>query len=241
MFRLQSNDVLLIPDKPDVERDALAKAWTVHGGEVLRIGKFWIKPEVKGRRISLYGYDSFCLVLAQLLDLSPAMVNDAFVAELDYNFLKRAMKLTSLDQLEAEDFPTFIKPQVPKSFISQVYGSRESFSTTNPGIGVKEAVIVSEIVEVEKEVRAFVLNGVVLDLQYYEGTGGLDAPNQFLEAFLQRYSNQLPITLVVDLGWNPGKGWFVLEFNNTWGSGLNFCSPEKVIPAIWSAIQRKNQ
>ena len=32
------NEILLIPDKPDIERDSVAKTWIDKGGEVLRIG-----------------------------------------------------------------------------------------------------------------------------------------------------------------------------------------------------------
>jgi hypothetical protein len=35
---------LLIPDKDDIERDAVADAWTKNGGELLRIAKFWNPP-----------------------------------------------------------------------------------------------------------------------------------------------------------------------------------------------------
>jgi len=40
------NELLLIPDKADEERDTIAAAWEANGGEVKRIGKFWIKPNV---------------------------------------------------------------------------------------------------------------------------------------------------------------------------------------------------
>ena len=35
------NEILLIADKPDIERDAIAKSWLQNGGEIKRIGKFW--------------------------------------------------------------------------------------------------------------------------------------------------------------------------------------------------------
>lgn len=52
------NELLLIPDKPDIERDAIAKIWEEQGGEVQRIAKFWIKPAVGDKRVSIYGYDN---------------------------------------------------------------------------------------------------------------------------------------------------------------------------------------
>ena len=53
------DNILLIPEKIDEEREALAEVWKSLGGEVRRIGKFWIKPEVDGKKVSLYGNDSF--------------------------------------------------------------------------------------------------------------------------------------------------------------------------------------
>ena len=46
------NEILFIPDKADEERDKIAKVWEANGGEVKRIGKFWIKPEVSNKRVS---------------------------------------------------------------------------------------------------------------------------------------------------------------------------------------------
>jgi len=33
--------------------------WEERGGEVKRIGKFWIKPEIGNKRVAIYGNDSF--------------------------------------------------------------------------------------------------------------------------------------------------------------------------------------
>jgi hypothetical protein len=55
---------LLIPDKDDVERDAVADAWSKNGGEVLRIAKFWNPPLLDSKEIRIYGNNMFCLILA---------------------------------------------------------------------------------------------------------------------------------------------------------------------------------
>jgi hypothetical protein len=44
----------------------------------------------------------------------------------------------------------------------------------------------------------------------------------------------LPRTVVLDIGLQE-RGWSVIEFNGTWGAGLNGCDPEKVLPAILAA------
>ena len=63
------NLTLIIPDKPDPERDSVANAWENSGGTVLRLGRFWDPPELISADVRVYGNDTFCLVLAQKLCL----------------------------------------------------------------------------------------------------------------------------------------------------------------------------
>lgn len=50
---------LLISDKPDIERDALAEAFAQGGGEVHRLGRFWDPPAFDPATVRVYGADSF--------------------------------------------------------------------------------------------------------------------------------------------------------------------------------------
>jgi hypothetical protein len=62
---------LLIPEKADIERDAVATIWADAGGNVMRLGRFWDPPEsLIPSQVTLYGNDTFCLVLEQKLGLS---------------------------------------------------------------------------------------------------------------------------------------------------------------------------
>jgi len=102
------NEILLIPDKTDTERDAIAKIWENAGGEVKRIGKFWVKPEIGNKRVSIYGYDSFCLVLAQILGIELEMVKDEWIANLPDTYLKRQIEIKPISQIEEIEYPKFI-------------------------------------------------------------------------------------------------------------------------------------
>ena len=62
--------VLVIADKPDIERDAVAAAWQAAGGEVLRLGRFWDPPALDAARVRIYGAEAFAQVLAQRLGLA---------------------------------------------------------------------------------------------------------------------------------------------------------------------------
>ncbi|MNC94324.1 hypothetical protein D3C83_111490 [compost metagenome] len=51
---LFSGFTLLIPEKDDIERNAVAEAWQNKGGEVIRVGRFWEPPDVDPSRVKVY-------------------------------------------------------------------------------------------------------------------------------------------------------------------------------------------
>ncbi|MFK7771843.1 MAG: ATP-grasp domain-containing protein [Saprospiraceae bacterium] len=229
------NEILLIPEKPDLERDNLAKVWEQLGGEVMRIGKFWIKPATKNKRVSIYGYDSFCLVLAQILEIEMLMPKDEMIASLDFKYLKRKIELFKVGEIGKIYFPKFIKPVTPKLFKAQVFDSADELKSKIEHIEETEILICSDIIKVEKEVRSFILNREIKDLAFYEGEGNLETPLRFIKFFLKECDVDFPSTFVLDVGFNEKLGWFVIEFNSSWGAGLNFCNAEKVISCIRAA------
>ena len=50
---------LLIPDKPDDERDAVARDFESGGGAVHRIARFWDPPAFEPSTVRVYGADAF--------------------------------------------------------------------------------------------------------------------------------------------------------------------------------------
>ncbi len=91
-----NHETLLVPAKEDVERDAVAAAWQSAGGRVLRVDRFWTKPEVDPASVALYGADSFCLVLAQLLGLDLVSPADDLLLRVDLALTKRTIRGESL-------------------------------------------------------------------------------------------------------------------------------------------------
>ncbi|MGK0389824.1 MAG: hypothetical protein ACI94Y_002569 [Maribacter sp.] len=226
------NHILIIPDKPDLERDSIAKAWKAKGGKVLRIGKFWIKSDIGNKKVVLYGYDSFCLVLAQILGLDVVSPKDEWIAMIDYQWTKRNITLLTIEELEEDNFPIFIKPITPKLFRGKIYTSKEELTIETEGIKPQGGIILSEAIVVEKEVRAFILDKEVKDISFYEGEGNVDKAKDFLNRFLFQTKIDLPRTFVLDAGFNEIDGWFILEFNASWGVGLNGCDANQVIDCI---------
>lgn len=233
------NETLFIPEKPDLERDALATIWEQQGGTVIRVGKFWLKPKyAENTTISIYGNDTFSLVLAQVLGITLRSPQDELIAQIDSSWLKRTVKVIQLQEISQIKFPKFAKPVKPKTFIAQVYQSLEGFLQETKGIENSEQLILSDVVVIQKEVRSFILDLKIQDLAYYEGSGDLAEPREFIESFLSQNDLKLPMSYVLDIGFNDTIGWFIIEFNAAWGAGLNGCKPENVIDCIRMAVVR---
>ncbi|WP_299765650.1 ATP-grasp domain-containing protein [uncultured Dokdonia sp.] len=229
------NELLLIPNKADIERDAIANTWINNGGEVKRIGKFWEHPDIGTKRVTIYGIDTFSLVLAQVIGVSLIEPKDEVISELSQKWIKRSIHVLPISNVSESLFPTFIKPVKPKTFKSQVYLSYEEFIVGTKGIGSEEEIIQSEILHIDVEVRTFILNNNILDMAIYEGTTNLEDAKTFLKDFLTHHTIDVPNTYVIDLGYNTKDDWFIIEFNSSWGAGLNGCNPDKVIAGIREA------
>ena len=162
-------------------------------------------------------------------------VKDEWVAEVSNTYLKRDVAVKPIFQIKEIDYPKFIKPVTPKLFKSDIFNSETELKTKIGGINEEELLICSEVVEVNKEVRSFILDNKVKDLAFYEGDGSIEEPRRFIRDFLAKCELDLPRTFVLDVGFNEKSGWFIIEFNSTWGAGLNYCKPENVIDCIREA------
>lgn len=234
---MKEQTILIIPDKADPERDSMARIWATQYGAVLKVGKFWIKPETGGKRVALYGYDSFCLVLAQILKVEMISPRDEMIREFDFEWIQRTIELKEIGAIETIAFPKFVKPVIPKLFKGQVYQTLDELRNAVTDIKSNEKILVSTIIAVESEVRTFILERTIQDLAFYEGEGDLEDARLFAERFLNQQALQLPQTFVMDLGYNSDLGWFIIELNSCWGAGLNGCDPEKVIECVQRATR----
>lgn len=223
---------LLISDKPDVERDALADAFAQGGGEVHRLGRFWDPPVFDPATVRVYGADSFCLVLQQKLGFALCSPADDLLLQVPPRFLQRQIARRTLAEALIS-LPAFVKPVTPKQFRGAVYSSPEELSAECRGLPPDTAILVAEPVTLTAEVRSFVLEGQVLDAAIYEKTGALADAIALTTELVKAIA--LPRAVVVDVGFVAGRGWAVVEFNAAWGAGLNGCNALKVLPAILAA------
>lgn len=224
---------LLIPDKPDAERDALAAAFARHGGMIHRIGRFWDPPSFDPATVRVYGPDSFCLVLQQKLGFALCTPDDELLLRTPSSFLQRHLVRQTLGGVASMHFPAFIKPIMPKQFRGAVYPTSDALMEECLGLGPGTVVFVAEPVRFTAEVRSFMLDSRVLDAALYEGAAEVADAAKFVTTLTQAVP--VPRVVVVDVGFIAGRGWAVIEFNAGWGAGLNGCDPEKVWPAIAAA------
>ena len=168
---------------------------------------------------------------------------DEFVVALKAKWTKRRLTIIQIFDTSRLIFPVFLKPVKPKLFVSKVYNSLTEFHNSIKGLDGNELVICSEVISIEKEVRAFILKNKVADLAFYHGEGNTKEAKEFIDDFIFEKGSLLPKTFVLDIGFNKNQGWFVIEFNSVWGAGLNNCRPEKIISCIKEATSndQKNQ
>ena len=226
---------LLIPDKSDVERDAIAAAWESRGGRVLRLGRFWEPPDIDPVSVRIYGNDTFGLVLAEKLNLKLVSPDDDLLIRVDQGLLKRTVAIRSLSEALAGAFPTFIKPVIPKTFTAAVYAAPEELAKETDGLEATAEVYVSEVVTIEAEVRCFVLDGKVVTASCYEGSEDTTEAVRLAEQIAS--TAPVPDTCGLDFGLIPERGWGFIEANASWGAGLNGCDAEKAVACIARACR----
>ncbi len=233
------HEVLIIPSKPDIERDSVAAAWNARGGSVLRLDRFWVRPDVDPGRVALYGADTFCLVLAQLLGLELVSPPDDLLVWADRRLTRRSIRRVSLAEALGGAFPMFAKPLVPKQFRAAVWRSADELRTECAGLGADAAVITSEVVAIRAEARAWIFDRQVVTCAVYEGEARVDKASEFAGSCAE--SLDLPATCVIDLAL-VDDGWCLLEGNASWGAGLNGCAPTAAVQCIdqatWARTER---
>ncbi|MFT3827613.1 MAG: ATP-grasp domain-containing protein [Chitinophagaceae bacterium] len=229
--------ILLIPEKSDTEFEQVFATWIKNGGQIKRLGKYWIKDEeLTKQKIAIYGNQTFAFVLAQIYNVELLSPDDTLIARLGNEWTKRNVELKQINQISEEDFPVFIKPVIPKIFIADIFQTIADFKEATNGLQDTEEILVASIVDnIQAEARIFVKDGIVKDIALYEGAADLASGKEFVSKFISDNKSKLPNVVVVDIAFSEQTGWFILEFNACWGAGLNGCNAEKVIDCIIDA------
>jgi hypothetical protein len=179
--------------------------------------------------------------LAEQLGLRLVEPPADWLPRLPEEYRKRRVHLSTLGEARSSEQPAFVKPPNDKSFPARVYSGRDlpaDYADDTP-------VLVSEVVEWEKEFRCFLLDRHVRTFSVYLRDGRLQRENDFAhtgreEEELRNFIGPLLAdgrvefsrAAVLDVGVIPGRGWAVVEQNAAWGSGLYGCDPAEVLEVV---------
>ncbi|MDY6899651.1 MAG: ATP-grasp domain-containing protein [Cyanobacteriota bacterium] len=185
--------------------------------------------------------------IAQQLGVRLLNPSDDWLTSLPEEYRKRWIYLTTLGKVRLTSITAFMKPPNDKSFPARVY-SVEDLPTDYPD---HTAVLVSEIVEWDKEFRCFILNRCLKTFSVYLREGKLQSENNFthtkeeefevrnfIQTILSDNRIEIPSATVIDVGVIKGRGWAVVEQNAAWGAGLYGCNPTQVLEVIRHAVVR---
>lgn len=229
--------VLIIPGKPDPERDAVARAWKLAGGSVTPVDRFWDPPPIPRESARPYGPDTFALVVAEKLELDLAEPDPYVALKCPPELLRRTLSVERLGEAKNLEYPCFLKPIVPKQFRARVYANYDELQDETHGLADRTEVLRSEVVTILAEARSFVLDGVVQSCALYEGNGSVDLAAKTCERLAMAL--ELPSASVLDVGLLDSGQWVLIEANAAWGAGLNGCDPHKVIGCIAAATKMR--
>ncbi|MFZ6873995.1 ATP-grasp domain-containing protein [Undibacterium sp. Di27W] len=230
------------------DSQALWKAAGALGWQVERLSN-WRVPEHMQHLDEpvLYGEALFGPTLADQLGLRLLSPPEDWLVRLPMKYKLREISLQTLGQARQLNQPAFIKPPNDKSFPADVYTG----ATLPNEYDDDMPVLVSEVVQWEKEFRCFVLQRQLISYSIYSRFGDVQRENGFassaeedqaLEAFMNKLladdSVDLPDACVVDAGMLTTGKWACVEQNAAWGAGIYGCDPARVLQVLQHASIR---
>jgi hypothetical protein len=204
-------------DSQDMWRAAVTRGWDVHRAIRYR------GPE-NADECFVYGEIMFADMMAERLDLGLLDPPNDWLANLSKSWTLRTIEFCTAETLPSFDTRHFVKPANDKVFQYGVYENARDVPLRY--VDPKCPVLVSEVVAFDLEVRLYVLDGKILTSEYYRLVGDheeqdvRDAANEFGAAVLERYGDQLPSAVVLDVGHIEEQGWAVVEANQAYASGI---------------------
>ena len=204
--------------------------------------------EDDGVKPILYASKMLATIVSEACGVDFVRPPNDWLARLPERYLKRLVTYHATAPEVWPSKPTFIKCADSKWFPGMVYQPEEMAPLAE--LMDEDGILISEPVHFETEFRTFVLDGLVMDVSSYMANG---VPTQtengwlsfpaleemaacFVEEMLLQPDVDSPKSFVVDVGMIAGKGWAVIEANESWYSGLYACDREKVLETIEGAV-----
>lgn len=237
------NNLLLMhnrydPDSQDIWRVAIQSGWKTQRTDFLRVEEH-IK-ESGCDHVRYYGNTLHAGMIKNKVPFTFLELNEkeGWLTRLP-ELTKRSISMiryTTLLQPFIEDI--FVKPVGDKWFEGKVYRAGESIVG---GICDDDPIYVSNIINMQDEVRCFVLDDIVLTASYYRidkifnpQTASQDMIDNLFTPLVRqvRARTSLPRGVVLDFARIQKDEWCFIEANEAYASGLYLCDPLKCFEVI---------
>ncbi|MEW6738251.1 MAG: ATP-grasp domain-containing protein [Acidobacteriota bacterium] len=234
---------------------SLSNAAVESGWMVERLTSWRAPYYLKNTDVALYGESLFGAVVAEELGLYLLEPKFEWLTKVPSEYKLREVRFSTLAEARKLTQKAFIKPADDKHFKAAIYevGTDLPSEETLPGT---IPILISEPVEWGIEFRFFVLNNHIETFSPYSRYGEVimtkdgewlasepetDKAIKFCQELLQAVGENIPPSVVIDVGEIEGKGWAVVEANSSWASGIYGCNPLNVLKVIARACLPKDR
>lgn len=144
---------------------------------------------------------------------------------MNLTFLKRHVEIVDTEKSPVliKDKPLFIKDN------NKIKGFADIITD---GSRLKGEYLVSEVIDIDSEWRAFVYRSRLVGLQNYSGDFTLFPDVTLINDMIQIY-NQCPPAYTLDVGINKEKGTFLIEVHNFFSCGLYGFHDHRILPQMF--------
>lgn len=140
-------------------------------------------------------------------------------------FLKRKVQIIETDKTA---FPLTHKPL----FIKDNTKIKGFCDVVRDPSQLKGEFLVSELIDIDSEWRAFVYQHQLVGIQNYAGEFTLFPDIPLIEKMVQSYRHSPP-AYTLDVGIHPKKGTFVIEVHNFFSCGLYGFNDSRILPQMF--------
>lgn len=247
--------LLILPPRQTPDADAIRTAAEDANWHVEQLTS-WRTPDwLRGHDLVIYGEPLFVDVVTPALGLIVLEPPLDWLVSLPSVYRQRAVRLTTLAEVQKQPTAAFIKPAEDKCFAAGVYSTGAALPQSVWVLPDATPVLVSEPVQWEVEYRCFVLDRIAVTLSPYLRNGTLvraadgswpasvderDEARTYATLVVTDPEVTLPPAVVVDVGKITGRGWAVVEANAAWGSGIYGCKAQAILPVLRRATIRED-
>lgn len=223
--------LILSDNDEDVDAEALAEAAQGRGWAVA----YAVEAGTNPTQTLVYGPADFCQRIALEIGLKLHAPNPADIATLPPALLNRKVEVLPLAQAWQRDEPMFVKGLQVTVLPGAVYDDGSALHGATGTLPPETPVIVSEVLTtVYAEGRAFINEARVVTATIYEGEAEMMEAAVFASTVAWDYAP--PFAFVIDVAFDPDRGWCVTALRPVWSAELYDCDPDTVLDCLENAI-----